>query len=97
MTGTPLSALTGGLNRLQEMFSPFANIADGEAIEITAADVRVLLQSIRTMRHLALLADRELGALRMIEEGRTVKMAVWRELDLSMDDNVIRPDFGGRS
>ena len=97
MTSTPLAALTDGLNRLQATFSPFADIADGESIEISAVDVRVLLQSIRTMRHLALLADRELGALRMMETSRTVNTAVWQELDLSLEDNVVRPDFGVRS
>jgi hypothetical protein len=94
----PLVATMDGLNHLEAMFQPFSDLDASEVIEIKGADVRVLLQTIKTLRHLTLLASRELGALRLMEEGRPVKTAVDGVLDEVFDvnhHNVVRPDFGG--
>lgn len=96
---TPLAATMEGLNHLEAMFKPFSDLDASEVIEIKGADVRVLLQTVKTLQHLTLLASRELGALRLIEEGRPVRAAVALALDVVLDvshQNVVRPDFGGK-
>lgn len=93
---TPLADLTEGLNWLQDTFAPFANIPDGEVVEIPAASVRTLVSSISVMKHLVHLADREIGALRMAEDGRKIASIIDDEITDALSDNVLRPEFGGR-
>ncbi len=92
--------LSDGLQMLSETFAPHRQIADDETIILGGADVRSLLKIIRTLRHLAILQEREIGALRRLEAARELRQVVASELKAVAEtlpgDNVIRPDFGGK-
>lgn len=99
----PAQSLTmsAGLQMLSETFAPHCRIADAETIEIDGKGVRTLVNIIRTLRHLAILQEREIGALRQLEAARELRQVVTSELKAAAEklpgDNVIRPDFGGKS
>lgn len=93
--------LSDGLQMLSDTFAPYRKIADDDTIVIGGADVRNLLKVIRTLRHLAILQEREIGALRHLEAARELRQVVTSELKAVAEtlpgDNVVRPDFGGKS
>lgn len=93
-------SLSGGLQMLSDTFAPHRDIADDETIILGGEEVRSLLKIIRTLRHLAILQERELGALRRLDDARELRKVVSSELKAAVEsrpgDNVIRPDFGGK-
>lgn len=93
-------AVSEGLQMLSDTFAPHRAIPDQAVIEIDGKAVRSLLKTIRTLRHMAILQEREIGALRDLELARRLRKALSSEMDQavepSSDGNVIRPDFGGK-
>lgn len=89
------------IQMLSDVFEPHRTISDNETIVITGMGVRRILSTLRTLRHLALLQEREIGALRQLETSRGLRDAFSSELTSAMEaapgDNVIRPDFRGKS
>ncbi len=94
-------SVSDGLQMLADTFAPHRTIPDRAVIEIDGKAVRSLLRTIRTLRHLAILQEREIGALRDLELSRRLCKALSLELAQAVEpapaDNVIRPDFGGKS
>ena len=93
--------LSESLQMLSDAFEPHRAIGDNETIVITGMGVRRILATLRTLRHLAILQEREVGALRQLETSRGLRDAFSSELASAVDgdlgDNVIRPDFRGKS
>lgn len=99
MAAAPLPTLCDGLADLAASFERFAHrsgaeflVQDNAALPITGEEGRRYLNLIKALQHLALLQERELGALRMLVgeiPGRVETPAV-------TEGNIIRPNFGGK-
>lgn len=66
MSTAKLPSLADGLRSLAANFEKFNGIADEEALPMTGENGRACLTLLRTLYHLALVQERELGALRML-------------------------------
>lgn len=98
MTSASIS-LSSGLNALLRDLASFALAGDDDTFEIEGADARKLHHIIETMRDVAIHQEIELRCLRDGEAGQAVSAATSGALDdvlSSVDEKIIRPDFGGR-
>lgn len=66
MSSQKLPSLSYGLNTLVQHFEGFNGIADTEVLPMTGETGRTCLALARMLYHLALIQERELGALRML-------------------------------
>ncbi|MBR7651429.1 hypothetical protein KCX83_03730 [Brucella oryzae] len=66
MSTAKLPSLSDGLRSLAVHFENFNGIADEEVLPMTGENGRACLTLLRTLHHLALIQERELGALRML-------------------------------
>lgn len=66
MTSTKLPSLSTGLKTLIDQFEQFNGIADTEVLPVTGEHGRKYLSLARMLYHLALIQEREIGALRML-------------------------------
>lgn len=65
MSSEKLPSLPDGLKALVDRFEQFNGIADTEVLPMTGENGRTCLALVRMLYHLALIQERELGALRM--------------------------------
>ncbi|EXL08569.1 hypothetical protein BG46_01320 [Brucella anthropi] len=66
MSAEKLPSLPDGLKALVDRFEQFNGIADTEVLPMTGENGRTCLALVRMLYHLALIQERELGALRML-------------------------------
>lgn len=94
MTAPHENSLVSVFDMLIGKFMPFAEMADDEKAEIDAKSMQTLIAILRTGRHLAMVNERELGALRMEEVARSVDDVIEAELDRALGENIVSPNFG---
>ncbi len=66
MSSEKLPSLPSGLKALVDRFEQFNGIADTEVLPMTGENGRTCLALVRMLYHLALIQERELGALRIL-------------------------------
>ena len=66
MAASNLPTVSEGLQNLVQRFDKFNGIADAETLPMTGEDGRSCLTLLRMLYHLALIQERELGAMRLI-------------------------------
>lgn len=91
MVAAKQNALSEGLVELSRHFEKFNGIADAETLPVSGSTGRHCLHLVRMLHHLALIQEREIGALRLLVGD--VHMPAPKPQD---DTNIIRPNFGGR-
>ncbi len=93
MAAAKHNALSEGLLELNRHFEKFNGIADTETVPVAGSAGRQCLHLVRMLHHLALIQEREIGALRLLVGDVRMPAPV---LD-TQADNIIRPNFGGRT
>lgn len=92
MAAAKQNALSEGLLELNRHFEKFNGITDTESVAVPGSTGRHCLHLVRMLQHLALIQEREIGALRLLVGD--VRMPT--PAPDTQSDNVIRPIFGGR-
>lgn len=65
MASEKQTTISDSLDRLIQALNLFDGVMDNETVNISGQSGRTILQTLRFARHMALLQERELGALRM--------------------------------
>ncbi|PRA87945.1 hypothetical protein CQ054_05980 [Ochrobactrum sp. MYb29] len=66
MSSSNIPSLSEGLNNLVHRFDKFNGIADTETLSMSGETGRSCLALLRSLHHLALIQERELGAMRIL-------------------------------
>jgi len=91
MSSSNLPTLSDGLNNLVHRFDKFNGIADTETLPMSGETGRSCLALLRTLHHLALIQERELGALRLLAGDVKPQAEVGvSELSKSSDGKVVQ-------
>ncbi len=90
MAASNLPTVSDGLQNLVQRFDKFNGIADAETLPMTGEDGRYCLTLLRSLYHLALIQERELGAMRVIVgDAKANPEARPKELTRSRDGKVV--------
>lgn len=95
MSSQKLPSLPYGLKTLVDRFEQFNGIADTEALPMTGENGRTCLALARMLYHLALIQERELGALRMLVGDTSGQQTSGQQL--TSDGNVVHFPRNARS
>ncbi|MEN5297859.1 hypothetical protein ABE530_05830 [Brucella sp. TWI559] len=90
MATSNLPTVSDGLQTLVQRFDKFNGIADAETLPITGEDGRYCLTLLRSLYHLALIQERELGAMRvLVGDAKANPETAPNKLTTSRDGKVV--------
>ncbi len=91
MAASNLPTVSDGLQTLVQRFDKFNGIADAETLPMTGEEGRFCLTLLRSLYHLALIQERELGAMRVIVgDAKANPEAALKELTTPRDGKVVQ-------
>ncbi|WP_435656077.1 hypothetical protein [Brucella pituitosa] len=98
MAASNLPTVSDGLQTLVQRFEKFNGIANAETLPMTGEDGRYCLTLLRSLYHLALIQERELGAMRVVVGDAKAKPEhASHELPASREGKVVQFPCGASS